>query len=99
MLKPGLNSIDVADWSEAKKQRMTQVHLEQGIFIEMKEVDSLRQLSPPEALKMIELSVDKPMLHEWRREDKRTVVAKALSARLEVLETPEPGTTKSKLKD
>lgn len=90
-LKPGLNKLSVADWETAKKQKMTGVRLNEGHLVEVAEIDSLRNIDPDEARKLISGIVDKSQLLEWKDVDHRKEVQKAIDARLIELDKPEPG--------
>lgn len=91
-LQPGLNVIETAKWEEAKKHKMVGVHIEEGTFVELKEVDSLSKLNPNSAEKYIDMSNDAKMLTAWLKDEKRVKVKKWLNDRLEKLEKPEPNT-------
>lgn len=93
-LKPGLNKVDAADWALAKQQKMVQVHIDEGTFKELKEVDSLTRLSPTESNKYIQLAAEPKLLQEWLGIEKRTAVKKMLNDRIAELAAHEPGTVK-----
>lgn len=93
-LKPGLNKVDADAWKVAKQQVMTQKNIEEGIFRELKEAESLNKLSPTESTRYIEMIADSKLLLEWKGIEKRQKVLAAIDARLEQLDKPEPGTSK-----
>ena len=93
-LVPGLNKVDFTAWEDAKKQKMVLLLITEDILRELQSADDFRFLMPDDAKKLIDLSNDQKMLEEWLVDDKRKEVQKALTARIEFLERPEPGSVK-----
>lgn len=93
-LVPGLNKVDFINWEEAKKQKMVGLLLNEDILREMSTAEDFKYLIPDEAKRLIELVNDSKMLEEWQKEDPRKEVQKALAARIEFLDRPEPGSVK-----
>lgn len=97
-LMPGVTKVPLEHWEMVKDQVNVQMMLEEGILREISQVESLKAVPPDEAKKLISGIVDRAVLDEWKLTDKRKEIQKALSARIEFLDKPEPGTVKPTLK-
>lgn len=97
-LKPGLNRVLIADWEVAKKQQMVQLRIDEGIIREVASINSLRDVSPDEARKLIAGIVDEDQLLEWKEVDKRRDIQKAIDQRIADLQKPEPGSAPPKFR-
>jgi hypothetical protein len=87
-LSPGVNQVPAAAWEEAKKIRLVQWMLEEGVLEEETTTadDSLKSLKPAEAKRLIKETFDVLLLGRWFDKEERPAIRDAVTAQLELIE-------------
>ena len=86
---PGVNEVEDAHWNAAKELRVIQHYLDQDDLKEMIS-EPLRKLSDKDATKIIKNTVNRDLLREWRAEEKRSKVLKAIDDQLDDIKPDVP---------
>lgn len=88
-LLPGVNPVKLVDWRRAVEQKMVQIHLDEGMYVEL-DARSLRDLADKRALDLVDLTVHVPLLREWLEKERRTKIREALIAQLAKIAPTKP---------
>ncbi len=88
-LLPGVNRLTVPEWALAMQQKMVQLQVAAGIFVELGS-KSLGEAKDKEALALVDATVDVELLKDWQRSDKREVVRNAIAGQLEKIAPTKP---------
>ncbi len=89
-LKPGANTIDLADWKGVRGERgedddresvdLAALHIDDGLIQEI--VKPIHTMAVGEAIKIVKMTIDEPILLGVQGRDKRTKVQQAVKAQL-----------------
>jgi len=90
-LQPGMNKVPQEDWTEAKTQKMVQIHIKRGIFREHLKAKNLSEMEIGDALAVIPKTYDRKLLGEWHQVDKRPEVQESLKAQFDLLKRQHRG--------
>ena len=63
-LGPGVNTVDPEKWVEAKKIKTIRYYVSEGILEERHE-NSLKEMKPDAAIKLVKMTVDMAVLDKW----------------------------------
>lgn len=85
-LKPGANEVAAEKWAECKKLRLVQHYIEKGKKNEgglvEKEVETLKDLKPVEAIRTVKETYDPALLTKWKQDESRARVVEAIDAQI-----------------
>lgn len=88
-LLPGVSPVSLIDWRLALKQKMVQLHVQEGHFVEL-DANSIADLPDKKALELIDLTVHRPLLLDWADQEKRPRVRTAIASQLEKIAPTKP---------
>jgi hypothetical protein len=92
-LLPGINEVDEAEWAKAEKIPVVQHMIKEGTLKPQKgkSAADLSQLKAPEAIELVENTVDRELLEGWFANEQRKGVLEAIEAQLEEIAVPAGG--------
>lgn len=97
-LLPGVNQLPRAQWEKAKGEKMVQLHVTEGLFVELG-AKSLAELDEKRALELVDLTVDDRLLKTWHGSEQRSKVRAALEAQGKKVATTKPADDKDEDKE
>jgi len=91
-LKPGINEVDPADWTEAKQHPVVQ-HWIKSKAVRLVGAKALEKLPRASAIDVVQNTLDIELLRKWEKAPLDKAVAQAVRAQLQEMTTlPEPTT-------
>lgn len=90
-LKPGVNKLDdEALWAKAKAHPLVKPMLEDETIVEVKgekgKTESLSDFTEAKAIKLVNETIDKALLEEWKASEQRAKVLLAISGQLDKID-------------